>query len=43
MVPITEEAYMTIRDETVPVSVVKTEFYNMETKLIPNASTDGNS
>lgn len=37
MVPITDEAYMTIRDEMVPVSVVKTEFYDLGSKLIPNA------
>lgn len=37
MVPITDEAYMTIRDEVVPVSVIKTEFYDMSTHLIPNA------
>lgn len=37
MVPITEEAYMTIRDEIYPISVIKTEYYDGSTKLLPNA------
>ena len=40
VVPVTSEAYLAIRDEHVPVSVVDTEFYDMNTKLMPNALKD---